>query len=215
MRIYKYVLLADGSSDKTLIFIIDWLLRDLYPTYTFHGEFADFRHFKIPPKTLQQRILTVKKMYELDLLFIHRDGEELISDKEIIEKRKLEIEDALSIDLKDITIPIIPIKMMETWLLINENAIRKAAGNRNSRIALNIPPLNKLESIPQPKDLLKKIISDASELNGRNLKKLNLNQAIHNLAEYIEDYQSLRSLQSFQVFENDTSNILSNFFKSH
>ncbi len=104
--------------------------------------------------------------------------------------------------------------MMETWLLINENAIRKAAGNRNSKILLNIPTLNKLESILQPKDFLRNLISDASELSGRNLKKLNLSQAIHNLAEYIEDFQPLRTLQSFQVFEKDAKTVIDNFLES-
>ncbi len=105
MKTYKYVLLADGSSDKTLIFIINWLLRDLYPTYTFRGEFADFRHFSNPPKTLKQRILTVNQVYDLDILFIHRDAEELISDKSIIAKRKTEIDEALLHSLKTLLFP--------------------------------------------------------------------------------------------------------------
>ena len=61
MNELRYTLLADGSSDKTLMFIIQWLLNDRYPLLSCNGSFADLRQLKNPPQAgdVMQRIKEV------------------------------------------------------------------------------------------------------------------------------------------------------------
>jgi hypothetical protein len=99
--------------------------------------------------------------------------------------------------------------MTEAWLLIDETAIRTAARNPNGKIKLGIPAIKKLENLPDPKDVLHELLRQASEAQGRDLKKFRVHAMVHRLAELIEDYSSLRQLSAFQQFESDLSNLLS------
>jgi hypothetical protein len=200
--VLKYTLIADGSSDAILLNILKWLLDDLYPTLPNDGQFADFRGFKNPPKKLQDKIDQALEYYPCDLLFIHRDAE--TTDLDIIEVRKQEINTVVQnmTSLPPI-VCIIPVKMMETWLLINSEAIKKAAANRNSKAAIALPPVKDLEKHQEPKKLLHTLLGDASGLKGRNLTKFNAHQAVHLVSEYVEDYADLRKLHAFQVLEAD------------
>jgi hypothetical protein len=98
---------------------------------------------------------------------------------------------------------VIPVKMMETWLLINTEAIKRAAANRNSKSPIALPAIKDLERIQEPKKLLHTLLEGASGLKGRNLTKFNPYQAVHLVSAYIEDYEMLRALYAFQVLEED------------
>ena len=41
MRALRYTLLADGSSDRTLIPVLDWLLDRYHPDIRYRDEFAE------------------------------------------------------------------------------------------------------------------------------------------------------------------------------
>ena len=100
-------------------------------------------------------------------------------------------------------IGVIPVRMIEeAWLLFDEVAIRKAAGNPNGKIQIVLPELKTLEQLPDPKEKLHMILREASELKGRRLKKLNTHQCIHRITELIEDFSFLRQLSAFQILEN-------------
>ncbi len=60
MKDLKYTLIADGSSDKTLLRIIKWVLDDLYPKLPNQGVFADFRGLPDPPKTLHEKFISAQ-----------------------------------------------------------------------------------------------------------------------------------------------------------
>ena len=47
---------------------------------------------------------------------------------------------------------VIPVRMTEAWLLIDELALRRAAGNPNGRNPLDLPALKDLEALPEPAD---------------------------------------------------------------
>jgi len=66
----KYTLLTDGSSDKTLLNIIKWLLDDLYPQLSCDGSFADFRHIPNPPQIgdVVQRVINFNVHYAVHLV---------------------------------------------------------------------------------------------------------------------------------------------------
>lgn len=209
MLTLRYTLLADGSSDRILLNPIDWLLEGLLPNYIIRGELADFTFVKNPPHigNLRERIRLAFQLFPCDLLFIHRDAE-----RSLWEDRAVEIQSAIAdlgaLDVK--FLKVIPIRMTEAWLLIDEAAIRAAAGNRNSNIPLNLPSVQRLESVPDPKSELIKILKTAGELGGRKLEQFNARAAIHRVAENIADFSPLRRLSAFQRLESEVRDLIPN-----
>lgn len=208
----KYTLIADGSSDRTLLKIIKWSLDNLYPTLANEGSFADFRSLKNPPKTLKQKVDAAKTFYPSDIVFIHRDGE--TTNSKIVEKRRLEVLNELGEFEFRRVICVVPIKMMESWLLIDNEAIKKAAGNRSFSGEMNLPLLKNIEKENQPKLLLHTLLTTASGLKGRGLKKFNPDRAVHFVAEYIDDFSLLRRLVAFQAFEEILKMVINEFLES-
>jgi hypothetical protein len=88
-------------------------------------------------------------------------------------------------------------------LLIETEAIKKAAENRNYRELIDLPLLKRLELEKQPKELLHQLLREVSGLKGRNLKKFNPEAAVHLVAEYIKDFSPLRNLEAFRAFETE------------
>lgn len=196
-----YTFLGDGSSDKALMPIIDWVFRENFPTTPITSQFADLRFIrdKILPAN---RVVTALNYYPCDIIFIHRDGEDIKNTSAIYEKRKTEIAQ-LSNSISEPYVAVITIKMMETWLLTDATAIKKAAGNPNSPHKIELPSVKKLESEQSPKEKLHTLLKTASGLKGRRLDDFNVGQALHRVAELTADYSSLRNLFSFQKFEQD------------
>lgn len=203
MKTLKYTLIGDGSSDSILMNVIKWILDDIYPTLPSEGVYADFRHLTNPPekKDIKNQVQTAKKYYPFDILFYHRDAES--KQKNIIQQRTDEIRQHLDESDQITIVCIIPIKMMEAWLLFDENAIKKAAGNRNYNGKIELPDMKKVESEKDPKMLLQDLLKTVSGRRGRYLKKFNVSYHIHLVAENIEDFSPLRTLPAFQVFEKE------------
>lgn len=191
-------LLCDGSSDRMLIPAIKWLLVEHFPELAFNFEHADIRRFSNKKLTLSERICLALDLFPCEILFVHRDAE-----KDSYEMREAEIQKAIEhaiCELPDV-LPVVPIRMSEAWLLIDEDAIRAASGNPNGTMPLDLPPIKSLETIIDPKELLIDKLKLATGLNRRRLKRFNPSSAIHNLAEMIEDFSQLRSLSAFSRLE--------------
>ncbi|HYU32100.1 MAG TPA: hypothetical protein VEW48_08045 [Thermoanaerobaculia bacterium] len=101
------------------------------------------------------------------------------------------------------TVCVIPVRMQEAWLLFDEAALRLAADNPHGTMALSLPPLHRLEEIPDPKELLFKMLYSASGLRPGRLNRFHPSVRIHRLAELIEDFSPLRGLTAFQALEAD------------
>jgi hypothetical protein len=140
-----------------------------------------------------------------DILFIHRDAE-----KEPLEERLREIKKALR-NIDHVSVPIVPVRMMEAWLLFDIAAIRHAADNPNSRIRLTLPRVRDLEQVVDPKKQLNDLLCIASEKSGRRLGqfKRDLASRVYLVAEIIRDFSPLRDLQAFSKFEAETLEALS------
>lgn len=205
MEEIRYTLISDGSSDQAFIPILNWLLIKLGIDYAIDYKWADLERLASPPKSLAEKIKTSLEFYECDLLFIHRDAE-----KESREKRLEEINQAIqeaNIDNFPV-VCLIPIRMLEAWLLFNERAIRKAASNPSGKCQIELPSPKNIENLPNPKVILCQLLKDASELKNRRLKKFNERAAIHRLVEIIDDFSPLYQLSAFQALEEDLSKIL-------
>lgn len=205
-----YTLLSDGSSDAALMPILDWLLIENGVSEPIQSQWADLRRLRQPPKELSERIRIALDFYPCDLLFIHRDAE-----KSNYAERAGEIRSAVS-KLAEENIPpnvyVIPVRMTEAWLLFDESAIRFAAGNRNGQNALDLPHIETLESLPDPKTDLYNLIREASNLQGRRLKRLNPGERVQRITTYVNNFSPLRSLVAFRNLEADIAKFVRTYF---
>ncbi len=216
MHILHYTLLSDGSSDKALMNIINWTLHQLIPNLPISGQYAELGKLKNPPKNLALKIQKAVELYPCDVLFVHRDCES--KDQSIFETRLKEIKDAFNknnFTEHNNLVRIVPVVMMETWLLIDEIAIKKAAGNRNYNESLNLPRPKNLETLTDSKDVLHQCLKQASGRKGRRLSKFNIHSAVHLVAEYIDDFSTLNNLKAYQYFEIELKEVLSQIKSLH
>jgi hypothetical protein len=201
----KYTLLSDGSSDRVLMPILSWALREQGVTLAMTGEWADLRVLRHPPGTLPGRIEAALDLYPCDLLFVHRDAENAE-----IEERRAEINAAIN-DVATATVPfvcIVPKRMVEAWLLFSENAIRSASGNPTGAVAIDLPATRRLEEIADPKELLYQLLRTASEHSGRRLRALQVRRLVYRVAELLEGFDNLRILPAFVAFERELRDVV-------
>ena len=204
MKSIRYSLLSDGSSDRMLMPILNWLLYSHCQNYALEPIWADLGRLPHPPKKLSDRIIKTVELYEPDLLFIHRDAE-----NQSVESRHREIQTALAGKISQPAVCVIPLRMQEAWLLFDEGAIRRAAGNPNGRRPLQLPLMAMAEGLPNPKEILFLMISGASELSSTRLKKLRPQQRAHLVAQAIDDFTPLRSLSAFRALEDELGRVVS------
>lgn len=201
MNNLKFAFLADGSSDQVLIRHLEWLVRrHVAPTATIQSEWADLRSFNPKPIGLSERIERAIEFYPSDLLFVHRDAE-----RQDPQLRHDEIEAAVNLipSVTESIIAVVPVRMQEAWLLSDEAAIRKAAGNPNGKQDLTLPSLSELESLADPKSVLLRCLRIASGLTGRRLKRFRGRAAARLVAEYTEDFSPLLRLTAFRKLDSD------------
>lgn len=204
----RYTLLAEGPSDKALMPILRWLLEQCGVRIAMQPYWADLARLPYPPKDLSGKIQKSLEDYPCDLLFIHRDA-----DNSSPQGRVLEIQTAVDniLNSRFEHVCLIPVRMTETWLLIDEMAIRHAAGNPNGNRRLDMPALNDLEQVDDPKRRLEQLLETASELTGRRSRNFGRQpkaERLERLAKWIQDFTPLRQLPAFSVLENDLRNVL-------
>ena len=184
--------------------MLQWVLRQQVP-FAVNIDWADLRRLRRPPRHLAARVARTVELFPCDLLFVHRDVE-----AEPRERRLAEIEEAVSVvDSWDRgrTVAVVPERMTEAWLLIDEAALRSAAGDPRGTVPLAMPAVQQLERLPDPKRTLHDLISTASGLPGRRLRRFRMDQAVHRLAQGIEDYSPLRQLAAFRALEEEVGRI--------
>lgn len=105
---------------------------------------------------------------------------------------------------------VVPVRMRETWLLIDEAALRKAAGNPGGKRELRLPHARTLEKVSDPKKVLHELLCRASGHRGRQLRrfKRGLGHRSGQIAELIDDFSPLRKLSAFRKLERDVQNVL-------
>lgn len=110
-------------------------------------------------------VLSMESGFEV--LFVHRDA-----DAAGPEARLDEIVSALrEVGLLDAGVAVIPVRMTEAWVLLDEEPIRRVAGNPRGRQELNLPSPARVENDPDPKRTLKEALLAASGRQGRRRRK--------------------------------------------
>lgn len=206
MTILRYTLLSDGSSDRALIPILNWILIQ-NGVGAIQPSWADLGRLRNPPQSLSERIRLSVDFYPCDILFVHRDAE-----GESRQSRTMEIGNGYRDGSGKQSFPpyicVVPVRMTEAWLLFSEEAIRYASGNSSGRTPLELPRVNELESLPDPKRVLYDLLLQSSELTGRRRKTFRTPQRIHRISEFVNDFTPLRRLDAFSALEQDVQALL-------
>lgn len=147
-----------------------------------------------------ERILGIDPDFEA--LIIHRDceGAEVAT-------RMEEIGAAVkSLSLIWPVVPVIPIRMTEAWLLLDESAIRTVAGRPTGTEPLDLPPAERVESHADPKSLLQDTLAMASGLTGRRLRKFKRDFPAHRrqLLDRLDRSGPVCRLPAWQALERST-----------
>lgn len=199
--ILQILFVGEGSSDSGITAHIRRIVTD-------HGHSAvitDPLVDRLPPpprKTVTAKLQAVRDLGgEYDLVVLHRDG-----DRKGRSLRLAEIGSAVRQVMPDVPhVPVIPIRMTEAWLLLDEAEIRHVAGSPNGTTPLKLPKAKNVESIADPKDLLRRTLAVASGLSGRRLDMFNKRFPQHRrqLLERINPDGPIRDVQSWRDFNAD------------
>lgn len=206
----RFTLVSDGPSDAALLHPLKWLLQANGVDDPIESAWADLRAFPQPINGLDLKIRAALELYPCELLFVHRDAE-----RESRLTRVDEIRSAIQRLASDgfaghPYVCVVPVRMTEAWLLFDEDAIRQAAGNPKSTTPLDLPPISRVEDLPDPKAVLNEALRLATDKPPRRLKKFRTGQAIQRLAELIQDYSPLRRATAFQSVEYELKVALDN-----
>lgn len=199
-----YTLLSDGSSDRVLIPILNWLLLNNGVKVPIESQWADLGRLSRQHRPdLTAKIRSCLDFYPCDLLFVHRDAENAP-----MQRRVEEVSAAIrAVALSDVVscrhIAVVPVRMVEAWLLFDERAIKAAAGNQAFHGSLDLPVLADMEKLSDPKIMLYDRLRQACGLHGRRLQRFPVQRNVHRVAEFTDDFAPLRALVAFQRLEAD------------
>ena len=188
-------LLGEGRSDRALLPILRWLLGRC-ADQDIRVEWVDTERFRLPHRTLKEKVAAALIACPCDLLFVHRDA-----DHEDPQPRHEEIRGAVGAHPH---VAVVPVRETEAWLLIDPKAIAAAAGRPRWADALNLPPVARLEAVADPKRLLKSALMEALGQTGRRAAHFDPDTAMHRAADLVEDWSPLLQLSAFQRLERDT-----------
>lgn len=166
---FRVLYLSEGSSDEGLRSHLEGIAAEAGVEINVSA--PDLRWLPCPVgRGVPDKLRATRELDDTyDLAVLHRD-----SDKEDPRTRRDEIADAITAEWPELRhIPVVPVRMLEAWLLLDEQAIRLVSGNPNGRVPLNLPKPSTVERLADPKQQLKETLSTASGCRGRRLADLN------------------------------------------
>ena len=174
----QYTLLSDGSTDRVLMPILTWLLHQHLPACAVQARWPDLGRLRRPPRSLHEKIRAAVDLSPCDVIFVHRDAETAS-----LQDRQSEVDEAVNLACNSVAVPpaiaVIPVRMIEAWLLFDVPAIRAAAGNPNGSVDLDLPQIGRAWRIsPHPKGILHHAILDATEKSARRRKRFDIGSAV-------------------------------------
>jgi hypothetical protein len=204
--ILRILFIGEGSSDSGITTHISRIAAE----YGHSAVITDPLTDRLPPpprKTVAAKLEAVKDLGgDYDLIAVHRDA-----DAAGRSPRLEEIHSAVRRVMPDTPhVPVIPIRMTEAWLLLDEAEIRRVAGSPNGKVSLGLPRARDVESIPDPKALLARTLAIASEFTGRRLDtfKKRFSEHRRQLLDGINPDGPIRDVQSWRDFNADFSSQL-------
>ena len=201
MRHIQFTLFADGPTDRALLPVLGWLIRETHRPDTIAHEFLSKPELR-SDLSFTAQLQTALDFAPCDILFIHRDAE-----KQDPQLRYDQIGKAIALlSASHAKIPhvcVVPVRMTEAWLLADERAIRKAAANERGTAQIDLPKLSRIESLPDPKAKLHELLRAASGKNGRRLASFDTSEAAALVPGHMSSFAPLRQLGAFKRLEAD------------
>ena len=192
----RFLLVCEGSSDTALLPHIQRLLtRYGYPDSP--GEaWSDGRRLVDKVRNGLQRL------GQFDLLFVHRDA-----DNAGASPRYDEIGSAIQeAEYRGPWVGMVPVRMTEAWILLDEAAIRSAVRKPHGRTPLALPTPRESERMADPKTMLETVLLDVSETRGRRRREIreDLPNLRRQLLRNLPVGGPLEELESWSKFRDDT-----------
>ncbi|RKN41783.1 DUF4276 family protein [Streptomyces hoynatensis] len=197
----RVLFLSEGSSDGGLVPHIEKIAAQVEAPVIVSA--PDLSWLRQPVgREVSDKLQAVRRLSDdYDLALPHRDA-----DKFSTEARRDEISTSAAAAWPGLAyVPVIPVRMLEAWLLLDEAAIRQVAGNPRGRVNLQLPKASSVEKLPDPKKFLKETIAKASELRGRRLEELNKRfpRNRHRLLELLDVEGPVSEVTSWKVFVSE------------
>ena len=187
-------LLGEGTSDRALMPVLRWVVERATPA-PFTIEWVPSARLSMGPR-LVDKVRGALQVQPCDLLFVHRDADNLRP-----EVRTEEVHSAVGAHPH---VAVVPVRTTEAWLLIDEAAIRAAAGRVSGKEPLALPAVARIEQMSDPKRILRDALVLAHGGTGRRARQFHPDDARHRLAVLVDDWSPLRQLSAFQRLESDT-----------
>ena len=170
-QLVRFLLLCEGSSDRALVSHLQKLLSHCGAAEVV-GTAIALTNIRDPGvgggSVLERKIRSVLfTESEFDLLFVHRDA-----DAAGYRERFEEIAEALEGAASQAGgVYVVPVRTTEAWILLDEDAIRRVAGNPKGRGPLGLPRPSSVEDVHDPKEALRTALVEACGHQGHRLGK--------------------------------------------
>ncbi|MFC0439163.1 DUF4276 family protein [Kutzneria buriramensis] len=195
MTLYSGLFVAEGSSDAPLA----GLVTELFAAHDIRLRLQepDFTWLRVA-KDVQSKVHAGIELAKtnFDVVVVHRDA-----DNAGHAARTREIVDAVAtVTRGSHVVPVVPVRMTEAWLLLDEAAIRRVAGNPKGRAGLGLPKPHEVESVADPKHVLKQCLLAAADCTGRRHNQVarRFDEHRRNLLERLDPHGPVTKLASWQ-----------------
>lgn len=202
----RVLFLSEGSSDEGLVPHIEKIAAEADIPVTVSAPELEWLRTPVGHSVAEKLRATRRLSDAYHLAVLHRDA-----DRQGPRQRREEIADAVAREWPGLPhVPVVPVRMLEAWLLLDEQAIRQVAGNPRGRMDLCLPSSSAVENVADPKDRLKETLARASGLNGRRLRELHTRfpRNRHRLLELLDQDGPVAKVPSWQTFVADLGEAL-------
>lgn len=203
----RAVFLADGPSDLPLAGHLEALCAEHHREVQVTA--IDPRNLRAPGRTVQDRLrYLLQQGVEPDLVFVHRDAEGQNPAERASEIRTGAADAGVAVGK---VVPVVPVRMTEAWLLLDEAEIRRVAGKPGSTNALGLPPVAAVEGVADPKQLLREALLQAGAPVGRRRRKQfgrDFGQQRALLLQRLDPRGPITALTAWQQLKTDIAAVL-------
>lgn len=207
-RTYSGLFVSEGTSDLPLAQLIEALFLDRGIDLLLSR--PDFALLGRVPRDVRSKLEAGLRLTRaVDVVVVHRDADNAGSDA-----RRREIADAAALVAADSNcLPVVPVRMTEAWLLLDEILIRQVAGNPRGRNDLQLPRLHEVESRADPKEILQQCILRAADVTGRKRENLRKRFPQHRrqLLERLDRFGPVTTLASWKQMSADIDAVASSW----
>lgn len=202
----RVLFLSEGTSDQGLVGHVEGIAADLEVAVTVSAPDLRWLRSRVG-QSVTDKLRTARELGgTYDLAVVQRDA-----DRGSPDVRKTEIAEAVEAVWPELAhVPVVPVRMLEAWLLLDEQAIREVAGNPRGRVPLDLPKAAAVERVADPKQRLKDTLAKASDCKGRRLAELQQRfpRNRHRLLDLLDRHGPVAAVPSWQTFVSDLSTAL-------